>query len=36
MGLDKQGKTVALLSKLKTYKHIDMGLGLDELGCCGE
>ena len=29
-------ETVVLLSKLKTYKHINMGLGMDGLGCCGE
>ena len=29
-------ETVCLLSKLKTYKHINVELDMDELGCCGE
>ena len=36
IGLDKQGKMVALLSKLKTDKHIEVELEMDELGRCGE
>lgn len=29
-------ETVALLSKLKTEKHIEVELDMDEIGCCGE
>lgn len=29
-------EVVCLLSKLKTYKHINVELDMDELGCCGE
>ena len=29
-------ETVALLSKLKTDKHIDVELDMDEFACCGE
>ena len=29
-------ETVDLLSKLKTDKHINVELDMDELGCCGE
>ncbi len=29
-------ETVALLSKLKTDKHIEVELDMDELGSCGE
>lgn len=29
-------ETVALLSKLKTDKHIEVESQMDELGCCGE
>ena len=29
-------ETVALLSKLKTDKHIEVELEMDELGHCGE
>ena len=29
-------ETVVLLSKLKTDKHINVELDMDEFGCCGE
>ena len=29
-------ETVVLLSKLKTDKHIEVELDMDELGCCGK
>lgn len=40
-GIDQFGQTVhvetvALLSKLKTDKHIDVELDMDEFACCGE
>ena len=35
-GLPTHVETVVLLSKLKTYKHINMGLGMNGLSCYGE
>ena len=34
--LDYTVETVVLLSKLKSDKHINIELDMDELGCCGE
>lgn len=35
-GVSGHVEVVCLLSKLKTYKHINVELDMDELGCCGE
>lgn len=36
MDVSSHVETVALLSKLKTDKHIEVELDMDELGSCGE